>query len=109
MAQRVIMESFDSLYELLYTVDTRPKNEVMKDCNSSHKNDYSFTGTPSYEEAEKLAKYGYTELLPKIREGNPVLRKLRRKLLRRNDAYLRTCQQVTYQMYLICSQENQTV
>ena len=84
MAQKVIAESFDSLYELLYEVNTRPKNEVMKDCDSSHKDDYDFTGTHSYEEAEKLAKYGYTELLPKIREGmKSCSKKIEKKVIKK--------------------------
>lgn len=84
MAQKVIAESFDSLYELLYEVNTRPKNEVMKDCNSSYKNNYDFTGTHSYEEAEKLAKYGYTELLPKIREGmKSCSKKIEKKVIKK--------------------------
>ena len=51
MAQKVITESFDSLYELLYEVDTRPKNAVMRQENSSHTGGFEFTGSNSYEEA----------------------------------------------------------
>lgn len=84
MAQKVIAESFDSLYELLYEVNTRPKNEVMKYCNASHSDGYDFTGTHSYEEAEKLAKYGYTELLPKIREGmKSCSKKIEKKVIKK--------------------------
>ena len=42
MAQKVITESFDSLYELLYEVDTRPKNAVMQQENSSHTGGFEF-------------------------------------------------------------------
>lgn len=84
MEKRLITESFDSLYELLYEVDTRPKNAVMQECNSSHKEDFDFTGTHSYEEAEKLAKYGYTELLPKIREGmKSCSKKIEKKVIKK--------------------------
>ena len=84
MEIRLITESFDSLYELLYEVDTRPKNAVMQECNSSHKANFDFTGTHSYEEAEKLAKYGYTELLPKIREGmKSCSKKIEKKVIKK--------------------------
>lgn len=84
MAQKVITESFDSLYELLYEVDTRPKNAVMQQENSSHTGDFRFTGSNSYEEAEKLAKYGYTELLPKIREGmKSCSKKIEKKVIKK--------------------------
>ena len=84
MSKTKIVESFNSLYELLYEVNTRPKNEVMKFKDSSHTENFEFTGSDSYEEAEELAKFGYTELLPKIREGMKACsKKIEKKVIKK--------------------------
>lgn len=51
-------------------LDKRPNNKIMEyEHCSSINGDKSWYGTESYEEASQLMRTGYTEILPKIKEG----------------------------------------
>ena len=65
--KNVIVEKFDSIGQMLDTIESRPNNSIMKNCNSSIDPDYGFTLTHSYDEAVKLFRYGYTEPLKQIK------------------------------------------
>ena len=69
MDRKYIIENFNSIEEMIKILKTRPKNNIMKDRNSSEDSSYSFTNTNSYEEAEELIKNGYIEILNKIKSG----------------------------------------
>lgn len=64
---KVIYEEFRSLDQLMRELKKRPKNAIMKSENSSERRGKSFSGTDSYEEAEKLLENGYVEVLSKLR------------------------------------------
>lgn len=63
----IFVEKFESMNELLDTINNRPNNEEMKNEDASTSNSYEFSGTRSYEEACDLAKYGYDKILPQIK------------------------------------------
>ena len=65
----MVKEHFDSIHKLLNTVDSRPNNSEMKNEHASKKNDKSFTGTKSWDEAVDLFRNGYKDVLPKIQSG----------------------------------------
>lgn len=65
--KNVIVEKFDSIGQMLDTIESRPNNSIMKNCNSSIDPDYDFTLTHSYDEAVKLFRYGYTNPLKQIK------------------------------------------
>jgi hypothetical protein len=67
---RFITENFKSIDEMIKVLDSRPKNQIMKNCNSSERPEREFTwyGTDSYTEAISLIKKGYTEILPDIKK-----------------------------------------
>lgn len=67
---KIVKEHFSSISEMMNVLDKRPNNEIMKHCDSSsRKGDRDWYGTSSYEEASQLMRTGYTEILPKIKEG----------------------------------------
>lgn len=67
---KIVSEKFNSIAQLMDTLDKRPNNEIMKHADSSsRKGDKGWYGTESYEEASQLMRTGYTEILPKIKEG----------------------------------------
>ena len=65
---KVYLESFKSITSMLYTLDHRPNNSVMKGKFESNNNGYNFTGTYSYDEARELYRNGYTKILPEVKE-----------------------------------------
>lgn len=67
---RFITENFKSIDEMIKVLNSRPKNQIMKYCNSSEKPERVTTwyGTDSYAEATSLIKKGYTEILPDIKK-----------------------------------------
>lgn len=65
----IFRESFNSIGQLVSTLNSRHNNPGMAGCHSSSDGDFDFTGTSSYEEAEKLLVNGYTEVLSKIQNG----------------------------------------
>lgn len=69
MSKKIITEHFDSIHELLSTLDSRENNSVMRGKHSSDSGDYDFTRTHSYKEACDLISTGYTDILPKIKDG----------------------------------------
>lgn len=56
-----IYEHFNSITQLITTLNAREKNQVMSKCNASIKNDYNFCLTNSYEEAINLLRNGWKE------------------------------------------------
>lgn len=65
---KVIYEEFRSLDQLMRELKKRPNNKIMNGKYSSKTNGKSFTGTNSYEEAEKLLVNGYIDVLGKLRD-----------------------------------------
>lgn len=68
---RIVQEHFQSLEHLINCLSNRRKNTVMMSagCDSSNKNDSSFSGVNSYQSAVNLMRSGYTDILPKIEKG----------------------------------------
>lgn len=62
-----IIEKFNSIKELLSTLESRENNKYMKNNHSSENSSASFTGTDSYEEAVTLLRMGYLDPLKKIK------------------------------------------
>jgi hypothetical protein len=60
------VEEFESINELLTTINGRANNEQMKNCKSSKHGGAGFTGTSSYEYACELLKHGDTVLIDKL-------------------------------------------
>lgn len=65
----IVKEHFDSIHQMIKVIESRPNNDVMKYCDSSHSGDRDFTGSKSYEEAKRLFENGYTDVLEKIKIG----------------------------------------
>lgn len=65
----IIKEHFNSIHEMIATIEARPNNEIMKDEKQSQTGTGSFTGTKSYNHAKELFRNGYTEILPNIKTG----------------------------------------
>lgn len=66
---KLYKEEFKNLNHLLNELNSRPNCDAMRGENSSSSGSESFTGTRNWEEAITLLRNGYTEILPKIREG----------------------------------------
>lgn len=67
---KIVKEHFKSISEMMDVLDKRPNSEIMRnEHSSSRKGDKGWYGTESYEEASQLMRTGYTEILPKIKEG----------------------------------------
>lgn len=64
-----IREEFASINEMLRTIESRNNNSVMNDRHSSFYNDYSFTGTHSYDEAIELFRNGDKDKYYQINQG----------------------------------------
>ena len=64
---RIYLETFNSISSMLYVLDHRKNNFVMRCKYESAENDFDFTGTYSYEEAKKLYREGYTEILEEVK------------------------------------------
>lgn len=68
--EKFIHEHFNNINQLLSALQTRPNNEVMRGKHSSEKTgDAEWNGTENWDEAISLFRNGYTEILPRIREG----------------------------------------
>ena len=65
---KVIYEEFRSLDHLMRELHKRPNSKIMQGKNSSLSGREEFTGTESYEIAEKMLVNGYLEILPKLRK-----------------------------------------
>lgn len=79
----VIKEHFDSIHQMLSVIESRSNNSVMAGHHSSEENGKKFTGTNSYKEALRLFENGYTEILPKIKQGVSANYKKSQTALRR--------------------------
>ena len=66
---RVIHEHFHTINDMLGCFRRRGNNEVMRETHESQspERDHSWYGTSSYEEAVRLLREGYTEILPRVR------------------------------------------
>lgn len=63
-------EHFKSINEMMDVLDHRPNSSAMAGCSSSStEGNKSWYGTSSYEEASRLIRTGYTEIMPMIKEG----------------------------------------
>lgn len=62
-------ERFESLDNFMKVIENRPKNERMKNANSSRSGSKDFTGTKNFEEALDLLKNGYEKPLEKIKNA----------------------------------------
>ena len=63
----IIKEHFNSIEEMLNKLKTREKNSIMKYKDGSVTNDYGFCKTSSYEDAENLIQFGYSDPLNEIK------------------------------------------
>lgn len=67
---KVTQEYFSSINHMLACLDSRDNNSAMYDQHSStERNNSSWAGTSSYEEAVKLLTCGYTDILDKLSLG----------------------------------------
>lgn len=67
---KIVKEHFKSISEMMDILDKRPNSKIMSGCRSSQeKGDPHWYGTSSYDEASRLMRTGYTEILPRIKEG----------------------------------------
>ena len=67
--KNIIYERFDSIHNLLNTINSRPNNEIMKNENDSQKKgSTSFYGTPTYDEARELLVNGWDDPLNEIKK-----------------------------------------
>ena len=65
----IYKEYFDNLNHLMQELHKRPNNLVFQNKNQSFSGKPEFTGTQDWDEAVSLLKYGYTDILPQIKEG----------------------------------------
>ncbi len=76
MAHKIFKETFESLNDMIRIIESRPNNDAMKFDNSSYTGDKEFTMTSSYDEAKYLLRYGYKDVLEKMKVGvNNTLKK----------------------------------
>lgn len=66
--RKIYLETFNSISSMLYVLEHRKNNFVMKDKFESSDNDFDFTGTYSYEEAKKIYRDGYTKILGEVKK-----------------------------------------
>lgn len=66
--KRVVIEEFNSIDKFIKIINARENNHIMRNEHSSRNEDYSFTKTKSYKEAEELLKFGYEDILPQIQK-----------------------------------------
>lgn len=64
-----LIEIFDSISELLSTLNSRKNNSIMSKCGASKQPFRFFSGTDNYEEAVGLIVKGYSKILPEIKKG----------------------------------------
>lgn len=69
MEKKYICETFNSIDQMLSTINSRPNNAVMAGENDSHSSDSKFTGTASYEEAETLIRNGWEKPLSELKDA----------------------------------------
>lgn len=65
----IVQEHFQSIHQMLKTLDGRKNNAVMRGEDSSSSGNSSFTLTESWDHAMKLLRYGYTDILGEIKAG----------------------------------------
>ena len=68
--KNVNRENFPSIASLISTIDSRKKNSIMKNEDSSHTpGEYSWYHTNSYEEACNYAKFGWPDVLDELKKA----------------------------------------
>lgn len=67
--KNVVFERFETVQDFLKKINSRENNDIMRRKKSSKDNGRNFTGTKSYEEAEKLLINGWDEPLSKIKKS----------------------------------------
>lgn len=67
---KIIIEEFNDINSLLNTIENRPVNDVFKTKKLSSMNidESLWSGTRTYDESVQLFKYGYTDVLEKVKE-----------------------------------------
>lgn len=78
---REVTERFSSIHHMLDVINNRPTCKIGGCNNSSHDEDYDFTGTDSYDEAVKLITEGDKELYDEIKESLKVSENLKTKII----------------------------
>lgn len=76
-----VYEEFKSISQMLEVLNRRPHNTTSETDNSSNSDDYEFTGTHSYEEAENLIVNGDKKLYEKIKDRLKVSRDIKTDIL----------------------------
>lgn len=66
--KKIYLETFNSISSMLYVLEHRKNNFVMKDEFESSDNGFDFTGTYSYDEAKKIYRDGYTKILGEVKK-----------------------------------------
>lgn len=66
--RKIYLETFNSIFSMLYVLDQRKNNQIMIGEHSSDNSNFDFTGTYSYEEAKKLYRNGYTKILGEVKK-----------------------------------------
>jgi hypothetical protein len=66
---KVIKEHFNSIDEFMKVIESRPNNSAMAGKYSSMETGSHFYGTETFEEAKELLKFGYKDILPKVKSG----------------------------------------
>lgn len=64
----IITEEFEDINSLLRVINSRKKNSIMEYEDSSQSGTKDFTGTESYDEAVKLIRTGYVDILKDVKE-----------------------------------------
>jgi len=78
--KKIYTEEFESIQALLKTLNERPNNKVMSNEYSSADGDFDFTGTHSYEEAVKLLRTGYTDIIKTVKSTLATITKSNKHL-----------------------------
>lgn len=78
--KKIYTEEFENIQILLKILNERPNNKVMKNEFSSSDGDFYFTGTDSYEEAVKLLRTGYTDIIKTVKSTLATITKANKHL-----------------------------
>ena len=88
---RIIREDFYSIGSLVSCLEKRTNNSVMKDKQSSNRNEFTFFGTYSYQEAKLLLLNGWSDLLDRIKPTyNKNIKVLSYKYIRKKSTNINT-------------------
>lgn len=65
---KVLTEEFGDINSLLRVINSRKNNQVMSDTHSSKTGSEDFTGSSSYDEAVRLIRTGYVDILKDVKD-----------------------------------------